>query len=64
LHERIGAGANRRPDAADLSWLSARALEREPLYLEVADQVIDVDGLSPTEIATTILDALAGNSHG
>jgi shikimate kinase len=62
LHERIGAGSNRRPDAADLAWLSARALEREPLYLEVANQVIDVDGLSPNEIATMILDPLAGAS--
>jgi shikimate kinase len=64
LHARIGVGSDRRPDAADLAWLSARAREREPLYREVADQVIDVDVLEPPEIASAILDALAGGSAG
>ena len=58
LRARIGSGADRRPDAVDLAWLAARAKERESLYREVADQVIDVDDAAPPEVAAAILRAL------
>jgi shikimate kinase len=48
LRERIGSGAGRRDDATNLAWLTARAVEREPAYRAVADQVIDV-GVVPVE---------------
>jgi shikimate kinase len=64
LRSRIGTGSDRRPEAIDLAWLSARAKERDPLYREVADQIVDVDDLTPSEIATAILDSLAGGSAG
>lgn len=64
LRSRIGIGSDRRPEAVDLAWLSARAKEREPLYREVADQIVDVDDLTPSEIATAILESLAGGSAG
>lgn len=58
LHARIGAGADRRPEAADVAWLAARAAEREPFYRAVAAQVIDVDDTTPGEVAKAILAAL------
>ena len=64
LRERIGGGAERRPEAVDPAWLAARATEREPLYREVADQVIDVDDIGPTEIAAAVLNAVGVPSAG
>ena len=63
LRERIGRGADRRPEAVDPAWLAARSAEREPLFQAVADQVIDVDNADPEEVATTILDALGGEER-
>ncbi|HEX5825638.1 MAG TPA: shikimate kinase [Candidatus Limnocylindrales bacterium] len=57
LRARIGRGRHRRPEAVDPGWVAARASEREALYREVADQVIDVDEARPTEIAAAIVDA-------
>jgi shikimate kinase len=58
LSGRIGLGRHRRPEATDLRWLRERLSEREPLYREVADQVIDVDGIRTAEIARRILEAI------
>jgi shikimate kinase len=62
LRGRIGAGTGRRADARDLGWLMARALEREPRYLAVADQVIDVEDHRPRAIAGAILAAIGARS--
>ena len=62
LRGRIGAGTGRRTDARDLGWLTARALEREPRYLAVADQVIDVEDHRPRTIAGAILATMEARS--
>lgn len=62
LRVRIAAGTGRRADARDLGWLMARALEREPRYLAVADQVIDVEDHRPRAIANAILLAMEARS--
>ena len=54
LRERIDTGAGRRSDAVDETLLSRWATEREPLYREVADQVVDVDGRSVDDIVAAI----------
>ncbi len=64
LRQRIGAGSDRRPEATDPAWLASRVREREPLYGEVADQVIDVDRTRPPSVATAILDAVRARSAG
>jgi shikimate kinase len=64
LRARIGEGADRRSEAVDLAWLAARAAEREPLYREVADQLIDVDDATPDDIASAILSATGIPSAG
>jgi shikimate kinase len=64
LRARIGDGADRRPDAVDLGWLAARAAEREPLYREIADQVIDVDDATPEDVASAILSVAGIPSAG
>jgi len=60
LASRVGRGAGRpllgRHPASALEHLDAA---RRPLYLEVADRVVDVDGLTPEEVAEAVL-ALAG----
>ncbi|HEY1652073.1 MAG TPA: shikimate kinase [Acidimicrobiales bacterium] len=58
LADRVGDGAGRPllgddPGAA----LAHLAEERAPYYAEVADAVIDVDDLSPDEVADRVLDA-------
>jgi shikimate kinase len=62
LRQRIGRGTDRRNEARDVTWLAARAGEREPLYREVADQVIDVDDMTPAQVAAEILEGLEGRS--
>jgi len=64
LRSRIGQGADRRPEAVDLAWLAAHAAEREPLYREVADQVIDVDDTTLEAIASAILSVAGIPSAG
>ena len=58
LSERIGEGDGRRAEATDPDWIHRRARERDPIYASIADQIIDVDGISPGEIATRILEGL------
>jgi len=62
LRTRIGSGVDRRPEAVDPEWLAARAAEREPLYREVADQVIDTDVRSAARVAAAILTAVGAGS--
>jgi shikimate kinase len=64
LRARIGEGADRRSEAVDLAWLTSRAAEREPLYRDVADQVIDVDDIAPETIASAILGVAGIPSAG
>jgi shikimate kinase len=56
LAERVGDGAGRPllggDPAAALTHLS---LEREPLYVEVADAIVDVDDLSPADVVDEVL---------
>lgn len=50
-----------RPFVADdpASVLRAMAAEREPLFTEVAHQVLDMDSLTPASAARQVLDAVA-----
>ena len=59
LHERIGQGAGRRSDATDLAWLEQRFSERDGLYRELASVTIDLDELTPDEVARHILESMA-----
>ena len=38
--------------------LAKMAVDRDPLYREVADVVVDVDGLSPDEVTDRVLAAV------
>jgi len=58
LRGRIGAGTGRRAEARDLSWIAARAADREPRYRRIADQVIDIEDHRPRSIAAAILAAV------
>ncbi len=60
LAARVGTGAGRpllEDDPAGV--LSALATQRAGLYAEVATAIIDVDDLTPTEVATAIIDKVA-----
>lgn len=58
LAERVGDGAGRPLLEGDKREIMARLLsERGPHYAEVADAVIDVEGLTPDEVADRVLDA-------
>ncbi|MCJ7832627.1 MAG: hypothetical protein MUP92_04170 [Actinobacteria bacterium] len=59
LAERVGDGAG-RPwlDGEPLLALQRLYAGREPLYLEVADLVLDVEGVPPEDLAAAILGAL------
>jgi shikimate kinase len=60
LAERVGTGAGRPLLGDDPAAALARLYEqRRPLYHEVADVVIDVDGLDPADVVDRIIDALA-----
>ena len=60
LTERVEVGEARPWLAANPSaTLTALARSREPLYAEVASYVVDVDVLTPAEVASQIIDALA-----
>ncbi len=59
LAERVGSGAGRSWLEGDPETALRRlAAVREPLFAEVADLVVDVDGPTPQQIAETILAAL------
>jgi shikimate kinase len=58
LLHRVGTGGGRRAEATDPEWTRRRAHERAPLYASVANQIIDVDDLTPAEVAEKILAGL------
>ena len=60
LVRRLSDVAERRPLLADdpATALRAMATEREPLYREVADLVVDVARRSPEEIADVVGDVV------
>ena len=77
LAERVGTGQGRPLLSADRQGLAGpmgpvgtvEALlrldsERRALYAEVADLVVDVDDLSPSEVARRVADALADVNAG
>lgn len=67
LVERLAGHAQRRPllDGDPAAALSVLASEREPLYREVADVVVDVDGLDPAAVAAEVARRLdPSSSHG
>ena len=58
LAERVGDGAGRPLLEGDKREIMARLLtERAPHYAEVADAVIEVEGLTPDQVADRVLDA-------
>lgn len=58
LLRRVGGGEGRRAEATDPVWVRQRAAERAPLFEMAATQIVDVDDLTPDEIAERILAAL------
>jgi shikimate kinase len=58
LRARIGGGEGRRVEATDLAWITRRATERAAAYGALADLVIDVDGLSPDQVADELIASL------
>jgi shikimate kinase len=64
LAARLGDGAGRPLLGTDPpSALKALAVEREPLYAEVADIVIDVEGLDPADVIAAVEAALDDQGH-
>ncbi len=63
LAERSGGSTHRAwlDDEAE-DWFRAALVEREPLYLSVADVVVDVDELTPDEVVDEILSYLADSA--
>ena len=59
LAARVGDGAG-RPLLGDdpLTALTHLSSVRSPLYAEVADVILDVDGLTPATVAGRIIDAM------
>ena len=66
LVRRLSDVAERRPLLADdpATALRAMATEREPLYREVADLVVDVERRSPEEIAEMVADVVVVATTG
>ena len=66
LVRRLSDVAERRPLLADdpATALRAMAAERDPLYREVADLVVDVEGRSPEEIAEMVADVVVVATTG
>jgi shikimate kinase len=63
LASRVGTGEGRPLLGSDPAAAMARLYaERRPLYQELADVVVDVDQLSPTEVVDRIEAALAAES--
>ena len=59
LTARVGTGEGRPWLAADQSGFTQRTLaKRDPLYLRLADTVVDVDKLDPDQVADTVLEQL------
>ncbi|HNJ69135.1 MAG TPA: shikimate kinase [Microthrixaceae bacterium] len=66
LVRRLSDVAERRPLLADdpATALRAMAAERDPLYREVADLVVDVERRSPEEIAEMVADVVVVATTG
>jgi len=64
LAKRVGDGSG-RPLLSGDPTVAIRELDRirRPLYAEVADAVIDVDDLNPSEIAERVISALKVNTQ-
>jgi shikimate kinase len=61
LAARVGGGAGRAwLDDDPLAALERLYAGREPLYLEVADLILDVEGVPPDDLAAAILEAVTG----
>jgi shikimate kinase len=61
LWKRVGAlGQAERPLATDEASFGALLAGREPLYREVATEIVDVDARAPGDIAAQIAAALSG----
>jgi shikimate kinase len=59
LVDRVGHGTHRPLlDDDPAATLVRLAAERAPLYAETADQVVDVDALSPDEVVRRVLDVI------
>ena len=59
LVARAASGDHRPLLASDPAGVLAKmAVDREPLYREVADVVVEVDGLSPDQVADAVLAAV------
>jgi shikimate kinase len=59
LAERVGDGAGRPLLGDDPGAALARLYpQREPVYAELADVVVDVDDLAPEQVVERIVDAL------
>ena len=61
LAGRAASGTHRPWLEADAAaWIAATAAEREPLYRELADVVVDTAALSPPDTAERVLSMLQG----
>ena len=64
LAARVGDGAGRPLlDGDPAAALRALDAVRRPLYAEVADETIDVDDLSPGEVAARIIEGASAGEH-
>lgn len=62
LRQRIGRAEARPWRRGDReAWLTQKLAEREPLYREVADLVVDTEGRTSDEVADEILTWLRGS---
>jgi shikimate kinase len=50
------------PDADRAAWIASALEERETLYAEVADLILDVDEVPPTALADRIIGTLEGGA--
>jgi shikimate kinase len=65
LVARVGDGAGRPLLEADPEAALARLLEeREPLYTQIADIIVDVDGLSADQVVDQVLASLGRAASG
>ena len=58
-------GTSRRKASDDMpAWSAHQAAARAPLFADVADVTVDVDGLAPWQVAQRVLDALDLGAFG
>jgi shikimate kinase len=58
LRKRAASATHRPFVDTDLDWIARTAVERAPLYAEVADLVVDTDATSPDESVRIIQEAI------